>query len=155
MSFLALVVAVTSIKLFLEMFMLLATGIAGLWAPWTYRQSVRLERSKWMKELYEKFYERSDLKQVRDLLDGGDQTKIEKLVDEESANFTDYLNFFEFLAYLWKSKQIGLDEIKGIFEYYLRNLKQNESAAGYIAERANGFEQLQKLLETIGQESSK
>jgi hypothetical protein len=45
----------------------LATVVVAWLAYWTYRQRVKLERAKWVKELYEKFYERSDLKGVRDL----------------------------------------------------------------------------------------
>jgi hypothetical protein len=50
--------------------------------------------------LYENFYERNDLKEVREVLDcdTGDSPEINKLVDEESQRFTDYLNFFEFVA---------------------------------------------------------
>jgi hypothetical protein len=50
--------------------------------------------------LYENFYERNDLKEVREVLDcdTGDSPEINKLVDEESQRFTDYLNFFEFVG---------------------------------------------------------
>ncbi len=131
----------------------LVTLVAGLIAAWiavvTYRQNVKLERGKWLKELYEKFYERDDLKRVRDLLDGNDQQAKEKLLKEESPDFTDYLNFFEFVAYLWKTRQITLKEALGIFDYYLRSLKQNNGVAEYIENPANGFEQLRELLKVI------
>ncbi|MGH9344611.1 MAG: hypothetical protein ACRD19_12735 [Terriglobia bacterium] len=107
-----------------------------------------------MKELYEKFYERDGLKKVRDVLDGGDQAKVVDMVTSESSDFTDYLNFFEFLAYLLKSKQINREEVNGLFDYYLKNLKQekNKDVAEYIAKPQNGFEQLQELLGAIKEE---
>ncbi len=38
-----------------------------------------------MKELYEKFYQRSDLKGIRDVLDGDDPVKVSNLVREERS----------------------------------------------------------------------
>ncbi|MGH9450466.1 MAG: hypothetical protein ACRD11_07970 [Terriglobia bacterium] len=147
--------AVDRVKLLVE----LATPVAAVIAAWVavcaYYRSLKLERAKWLKELYEKFYERGDLKSVRELLDGGDQAKIVKLVGDECADFTDYLNFFEFVAYLWKSKQISLDEVMGLFDYYLRNLKQHKEVAKYVADHDKGFERLRELLGMIGQGSGK
>ena len=125
------------------------TLAGGLWAIWTYRQSLMLQRAKWMKDLYDKFYEHKDLKAVRNLLDSDDDKQIRSMVAEEPPDFTDYLNFFEFLGYLWESKQIKAEEIRGLFDYYLRNLKRNEAVAAYIADPTRGFEKLQKLLKMI------
>jgi len=125
------------------------TLAGGLWAVWTYRQSLMLQRAKWVKELYDKFYEHSDLKGVRNLLDSDDDGRIRSMVAAEGPEFTDYLNFFEFLGYLWESNQIKDEEIRGLFDYYLRNLKRNEAVAAYIADPIKGFEKLQKLLEMV------
>ena len=56
-----------------------------------------MQRAKWLTSLYEKFYERPDLKGVREALDceGGESPSVDKLVIEEPAEFTDYLNFFD------------------------------------------------------------
>ncbi len=120
---------------------------AALWAAWTYHTRVKLERARWMKELYEKFYEQPQLKEVRELLDGGDSRKISELVRNEEASFTDYLNFFEFLAYLEESKQVNKNDMLGLFEYYLRNLKANHEVIDYIENSTKGFEKLRKLLQ--------
>lgn len=137
-----------TVKGVIEIVTALGTLIAAWFAAITYCKSVKLERAKWMKELYEKFYERSDLKNVRDVLDGDDQVKISELVKKEGPDFTDYLNFFEFVAFLHQSKQISKQEVLGVFEYYLRNLKQHKDVADYIATRSKGFERLDKLLKT-------
>lgn len=102
-----------------------------------------------MKELYEKFYERSELKSVRDILDGDDKQKISEMVNREDADFTDYLNFFEFLGYLSESKQIGRTEIVGMFDYYLKNLRKHSTVLDYINEPAKGFEKLRALLKQV------
>jgi len=88
---------------------------------------------------------------VRDLLDSDDHQQIRSIVAEEGPAFTDYLNFFEFLGYLLESKQIKAEEVRGLFDYYLRNLKRNEAVAAYIADPTKGFEKLQKLLGMVGE----
>jgi len=138
---------VAAIRPILELLAIVAMPIMALSALCTYRRSVRLEKAKWMKELYEKFYERDELKKTRDLLDGGDPAEISDLVRKEPSSFTDYLNFFEFLGCLHKWGQISLEEVRHMFDYYLRNLKQNREVAAYIADQAKGFEKLRRLLE--------
>lgn len=120
--------------------------IAAFWALWTYHKSVRLARARWMKELYEKFYEQPQLKDVREQLDSGDEQKIFKLVKDESSSFTDYLNFFEFLGYLEKSKQVSRGDTLGLFRYYLQNLKTHPEIMEYVEDPKNGFEALRKML---------
>jgi hypothetical protein len=88
--------------------------VAAFLAVWTYRQNTKLARARWMKELHEKFYEQQQLKAVREQLDGGEEEKIAKLVKDEGPEFTDYLNFFEFLAYLEESGQVN---VKTCLEY--------------------------------------
>ena len=138
-----------------EIIGLMGAAAAGLWAVWTYRQSLKLQRAKWVEGLYEKFYEHTELKKVRDLLDSDDQGQIRSMVSNEEPAFTDYLNFFEFLGYLSESEQIKTEEILGLFDYYLRNLKQNKPVADYIADPKKGFEKLQKLLKMIEEVSGK
>jgi len=54
-----------------------------------------LRRAEWLASLYEKFYERSDLKEIRETLDCevGNSPRIVKLISEEPAEFADYLIF--------------------------------------------------------------
>jgi hypothetical protein len=140
---------VAAIRPILEVFAIAATPIVAFWGLWTYRRSVRLEKAKWMKELYEKFYERSELKSVRDILDGDDKQKISEMVSTEATQFTDYLNFFEFLGYLSESKQIGRGDIVGMFDYYLKNLRKHPTVLDYINDPAKGFEKLRALLKQV------
>ncbi len=140
---------VASIRPIFELAAIMATTVAAVWAPITYSRSAKLERAKWIKELYEKFYERSELKPVREVLDGDDKQKISDLVKEEGAQFADYLNFFEFLGYLSESKQIAKKEIGGMFQYYLRNLREQPAVLNYINDPAKGFEKLRTLLKEV------
>jgi hypothetical protein len=44
---------------------------------------------------------------------------VEGLVEDQSSKLTDYLNFFELLAILHKSKQMSASAIEDMFGYYL------------------------------------
>ncbi len=61
-----------------------------------YRSSKKLERAKWMVQLYEKFCEEPRFKRMRDILDCDthDNIQVAQVVEEEEPEFTDYLNFF-------------------------------------------------------------
>ena len=75
---------------------LLAVGFAAF----VYQRNSTFERAKWASSLYEKFYEVSNLKQVRNKLDcPKDLDLVNEIVIREEADFTDYLNFFEFIAF--------------------------------------------------------
>jgi hypothetical protein len=138
-----------------EVIGLAGTLFAGFWAVLTYSQSLKLQRARWVKELYEKFYEHSELKKVRNLVDSNDLQQIHSMVEKEDPAFTDYLNFFEFLGILWDSKQISKKEILDLFDYYLRILRKDEKIAAYIADPAKGFEKLRKMLKMVEEATRK
>ena len=121
-------------------------AVAALWAIYVYFTNSRLRRAEWLASLYEKFYERPDLKEIREILDceENDSADITKLVREEPSNFSDYLNFFEFVAVLQNSRQLRKAEIEDLFGYYLGCLENCPAVRNYIARK--GYEQLDKLL---------
>ena len=121
-------------------------AVAALWAIYVYFTNSRLRRAEWLASLYEKFYERPDLKEIREILDceENDSADITKLVREEQSNFSDYLNFFEFVAVLQNSRQLRKAEIEDLFGYYLGCLENCPAVRNYIARK--GYEQLDKLL---------
>jgi len=131
---------------FLKAIAVLIGAAAGVAAIFVYFFNSRVQRAKWLTSLYEKFYERPDLKGVREALDreGGESPSVDKLVIEEPAEFTDYLNFFEFVAVLGKSGQLKENEIEDLFRYYLDCLEKNRKVREYIAGR--GYEHLDRLL---------
>lgn len=67
-----------------------------------------------------------------------------RLVIEEKAAFTDYLNFFEYVAFLKKSKQLRNRDVEALFDYYLKCLKRHDRVRTYIDN--NGYEHLSHLL---------
>lgn len=126
----------------------LGTLIAAIFALCVYRSNSRLERARWASTLYERFYEKNDLKDMRNALDCPPESdSISELVLREDAKFTDYLNFFEFIAFLKHSRQLRDSEVEDLFGYYLACLRRHDRIRTYINDPNNGYEGLAKLLE--------
>jgi hypothetical protein len=125
----------------------IAGVFAAFWAVLVYRSNSRRERARWAESLYSRFYEKEELKRVRDLLDctAGDP-QVAQLVTVESSAWTDYLNFFEFVAYLQSSKQLSRKDVEALFSYYLGCLKRHPNVVGYIRNKEKGYEYLRRAL---------
>ena len=126
----------------------LAALIAAWLALLAYRKNIRLERARWLAQLYEKYYEQSSLKKVRDVLDreSSDSDVVKSIVQKESAEFTDYLNFFEYMAYLVKQKQLESSDVMALFRFYLNDLKKHGIVSEYVRKPSSGFENLKDWL---------
>ena len=128
----------------------LGTLVAAIYAVRTYRRSQRLEESRFLVQLYEKFFESVSYKAIREALDCGSEAPgVADLVTQESREFTDYLNFFEMVAVLIRQKQVSFTNVESLFDYYLGCLKKHRSVYAYIKEPSNGFEELSTLLARI------
>ena len=126
----------------------LGTLVAALFALGVYQSNSRLERARWASSLYEKFFEKTDLKFMRDALDCAvDSDEVNQTVMREDPRFTDYLNFFEYIAFLKDSKQLQVSEVEGLFGYYLDCLRRHQNVRTYIANPEKGFEGLAKLID--------
>jgi hypothetical protein len=115
-------------------------ALAALFAIYVYFNNSRLERARWLANLYDKFYEKDHLKGVRQILDSPERDSPEttRLVTEEPSEFTDYLNFFEFVAVLQKSGQLKSNEVEDLFHYYLDCLEYSPRIREYIT--GKGYE---------------
>jgi len=128
-------------------FSAVGTVLAAGFAAFVYYRNSAFDRAKWASSLYEKFYEATTLKQLRDRLDcSRDSDLVNEIVIREEAAFTDYLNFFEFIAFLKSSKQLKDSEIEVLFGYYLDCLNRHDRVKQYISNPENGYEGLAKLL---------
>ncbi|HXZ40503.1 MAG TPA: hypothetical protein VEG68_07155 [Terriglobales bacterium] len=122
-------------------------AVAAFSAMWVYRSNSRRERARWAERLYSRYYEKKNLKSVRDLLDSTpDDPKVVEFVREDSSAWTDYLNFFEFVAYLQDSKQLSKEDVWALLGYYFECLKRHRCSSDYIRDRKRGFDYLRKLL---------
>lgn len=123
------------------------TLLAAAFAAFVYYRNSIFERAKWASTLYEKFYEATTLKQIRERLDCvNNLDSVHEIVLKEEPAFTDYLNFFEFIAFLRASRQLRDSEIEALFGYYLDCLNRHDRVKQYILNPENGFEGLAKLL---------
>ena len=97
--------------------------------------------------MFEKFYESDHYKDIRSKIDS---TTIQQDVSGNSQleeKLVDYLNFFEFIASLWKLKQLKKNEVLMLFDYYLKNINRLDFLKLYI--RNYGFENLAAFLKEI------
>lgn len=133
-------------------FAIVGGGIALL----TYRQNTLLKRAEWLDKLHARFFESTNYKRVRRILDYRAMPEYEHLQlglteqhsDQELCeSFVDYLNFFELIASLLKLDQLNLEEVKMLFEYYLRSMHDHNCILDFI--REYGFENLAELLKML------
>jgi len=125
----------------------IATVCAAFWAVFVYRNNARRERARWAESLYARFFEKGELKKVRDQLDcTRDDPKVAELVTKESSEWTDYLNFFEFVAYLQSTKQLSGQDVQALFGYYIECLKRHSALLKYVQKEEKSFDYLRRLL---------
>lgn len=125
---------------------LLAVVIAAL----GYFRQLKIKKGEWLQVLFEKFYENKNYKESRKWIDNGEIEKKITLGDsisEDEEKFTDFLNFFEFIANLESEKQISLKDVTNLFDYYLRRLKSSVICMAWI--KKYGFEKLDGILNKI------
>jgi hypothetical protein len=78
-------------------------------------------------------------KELDEKIKDGDKTWDDRLAD--------YLNFFEFIGTLLKMKQLSLNEIRMVFECYIKSIEKDSFLIDYI--KKNGFENLDALIEQL------
>ena len=111
----------------------------------------KIKEAEWLNKMFEKFYENILYKEIREILDWGDQhskfeklkLSVEKVLDNKKRsyeekelveNLTIYLNFFQLIATFKDLKQLKINEIRKMFDYYLRLLVKYEWVIKYMEE---------------------
>ena len=139
----------------------LAAWFAGRKAVKEYAERTKAEQIRWVVDLFERFFQDKLYRRVRQRVDYDDLDDIADLLERNKNpnaefsqeerdlldEFTDYLNFFELIAFLSAKKQMASEDVNQIFDYYLRRLneiKQKEKVMEYLEK--DGFENLRKLL---------
>src|SRR5882724_804001 len=94
----------------------LVAVVAPVIALFTYRKNAKTKRAEWLSTLHARFFESSNYKRIRGIVDYElpELATLRECVtsggyDELVELFVDYLNFFEFIASLWKLGQLDLD----------------------------------------------
>ncbi|HEY4208162.1 MAG TPA: hypothetical protein VGM31_15160 [Puia sp.] len=137
----------------LEWMIKLVAGVAALVAVIVavvnYRAQTRLKQAEWLKSLFEKFFENSNYKEVRQWLEYGrlhQRLTVEDQASREAneEKFTDFLNFFEFIAVLYVRRHLTVDQVNDVFDYYLKKIKSDPDCLNWIDQYS--FEKLKVLL---------
>lgn len=115
----------------------------------TAEQAVRLERAKWAAQLSLQFFS-EQFRSVREALDEpAAAAALSQMVKAEDERLTEFLNFFELVAYLLKSGQILRDDLRAVFGYYLPRFSVHAELRDYIRKPQNSYEQLNALLDSL------
>ncbi len=118
----------------------------------TYRRNAMTKRAEFLTSLHRSFFVEETYKRTREVLDDDSpkgETLREAMVADQTAAFTDFLNFFELIAYFRTLGAYKEDDVRALLGYYLRLLKRSRSVYRYICDRRNDFENLQALLARI------
>jgi hypothetical protein len=130
-----------------------AVAIGVIIAALNYRNQTKTKRAEWLRTLFEKFYENENYKEIRKWIESDEIcTKInltDVTISEADEKFTDYLNFFEFIATLESEGQLKEKDVRNLFDYYLRKLKTSAICIDWIERKDYGFEKLRTLLKKI------
>jgi gamma-glutamylcyclotransferase (GGCT)/AIG2-like uncharacterized protein YtfP len=135
----------------------------AIFAFFSYRRQNKREKLRWLQQLYEQFYNQNRYKPVRQRIDFDDlddllpllyqtQTMSQSPTPEDRNKideFTDYLNFFEWIAFLESKNALSYKDIDVMFNYYLKRILQIDNKHGgrpldYIID--SGYEKFVGLL---------
>ena len=127
---------------------LVALGTAGF-AVFTYFRNSRTKAAEFLLTLHKTFFVDSTYQAMKTLLDCDgveEEAKLKAAVDAETAEFTDFLNFFELVAYLDSIETLDRKDTEALLGYYLNRLREKVPVWEYIKKTSHGFENLRRLL---------
>ena len=123
--------------------------ISAVVALKTYRKNARTKEAEFISQFHHAFFVDGTYKKVRDILDDNKEAsadKVERLVSSESADFTDFLNFFELAAYFESCGTLSVEAVEAVLGYYLNLLDQDRRLREYVKDPQKGFEYLDRFL---------
>ena len=127
-------------------------AVSAAFAALTYRRNANTKRAEFLLQLHKAFFVDPTYKPIRDLLDNPNESDAEKLrkhIQEETAELTDFLNFFELIAYFESCKTLRRHDVDALLSYYLHLIKTNGPLSSYISKDQTSFEYLNKVIERL------
>lgn len=121
----------------------LLLAIPAFFALLQYRSNSRAQRAQWLVGLFERFYEKDSYREVRRHVEWQEEEVRSKISEDPDfeQKWTDYLNFFEFIAYLEGIGELKSQDVDAMFRYWIDDLRRFD---GYL--REFGYENLVQLL---------
>ena len=129
-------------------------SIAALVAAFSYRRNTKTRRAEFLCQLHKAFFEEKTYKDVRRTLDSASGLAVAAFVAGESDEFTDFLNFFELVAYLRRQNNLSSEDVQSLLGYYLGVLSRDATLRQYIRDPKHGFEELNGLLDIMVQKEA-
>ncbi len=125
--------------------------VAALLSWYQYAKNSRRERSRWLFDLYQRFYGDPSLKKMASLIDWGETSFLRDESERQLwTELDEYLNFFEFIAFLKRNGQLKLGEIRSMFDYPLEKISDDPKVLAYLRLPEHGYEGLNELLKDLG-----
>jgi len=118
--------------------------VPAAFAVLQYFRNSRRQRAQWLADLFERFYEGEAYREVRRHVEWVDENTLRSALSDDpdlEQKWTDYLNFFEFIAYLQKVGELKSEDVDAMFRYWIDQLRPFQ---GHLAEY--GYENLVQLL---------
>jgi len=126
-------------------------ALSAYFALKTFHHNTRTKAAEFLSNLHKSFFVDETYKKVRSVLDDdseGAEITLSKFIKEEPPEFTDFLNFFELVAYMGSEKTLSKKDVEALLGYYLQTLSDKPLLRKYIQDKKNGFEHLDMLLTT-------
>jgi hypothetical protein len=142
-----------------------AAFFTGMHAITEYKNRTESEQVRWVMQLFAQFFQDHRYHFIRQKIDYDDMEDIAPLMERDLKRdgdfsqedrdlldkFTDFLNFFEMIAYLIERRQLASKDINQIFDYYLRRMTRIHRAGALLEYlKQTGFENLYGLLLRYG-----
>lgn len=137
------------VDLCIKAFAAIVGVVSAGFAVRTYERNTRTKAAEFLMSLHKAFFVDGTYQPMKDLLDcdgAEEEEKLAKAVAEQSAAFTDFLNFFELVAYLTEIDTLTTDDTEALLGYYLDKLVEAPAVWGYVRRSSTGFENLRRLL---------
>jgi len=126
-------------------------ALSAYFALKTFHHNTRTKAAEFLSNLHKSFFVDETYKKVRSVLDDdseGAEITLSNFIKEEPPEFTDFLNFFELVAYMGSEKTLSKKDVEALLGYYLQTLSDKPLLRKYIQDKKNGFEHLDMLLTT-------
>jgi hypothetical protein len=121
---------------YLHLLLLFFTALVGIAAYLQFKKNTEIKRAEFLMKLYKNFYESKHLEKISEWVDSEEnktQENFDKMLKDRETEFTDFLNFFQLIVILKNMGQLEEKEIKQMFHYYLKLIKNNEFIMIYLS----------------------
>lgn len=118
-------------------------------AAFSLYRNTRTKAAEFLVSLHRGFFIDPLYQPMKTLLDcdgAEEEARLEEAVRSESGEFTDFLNFFELVAYLQEAGTLSAQDVDALLGYYLDKLRTQPAVWAYIRQSTKSFENLRRLL---------